>query len=279
MKITTILACSLLLAAPCVALDLENLVSPETLTTFGENLGFSPEQQTKLSQIYENARSEAAGLEEAVKREEEALNARLRAVTIDGDAAAADFGKLLAAESKLKQLQFKTLLALRSVLSAEQLAKAIALESKIRAENGPLKTAIEQKAERIRLAFDSLGVQPAPELVVEGERIRLHLRTGEFEKADAALDELGKKVGIDEAVDEAEIDFSRLSPGETELTVLEGRYRAVEAAAQRVIHLPTIRKLLQARDAIETAKTIEDASAVGRVLTWAEEALGLNPAP
>lgn len=279
MKTITLLACSLLIAAPCRSLDLENLVSPETLTAFGETLGFSTDQQTELARIYESAKSEGILLEEAVKRAEEALNAKLRTETIDDDEAAADFGELLAAESKLKQLQFKTLLALRAVLSPEQLAKALALETKIRAENGPLKAIIEQKAERIRLAFESLGIQPAPELVVEGERIRLHLRTGEFEKADAALDELGKKIGIDEAGDESKIDFSRPSPGDTELTVLESRYRAVEAAAQQVIHLPTIRKLLQARDAIETAKATEDATAVGRVLTWAEETLGLNPAP
>ena len=97
--------------------------------------------------------------------------------------------------------------------------------------------------------------------------------------ADAALDALGKETGSDEPVDEAPIDFSQQSPGNTDLTVLEARFRAVEAAAQGVIFLPHLRQLLQGRDALEAAKSAEDAEGVGRVLTWAENLLGITTAP
>ncbi len=278
MKTIALLSILLVLVPPARALELDHLVTPETLMTFRETLGFSAEQEAELARIYEGAKSEATQLEEAVKREEELLNEKLRAEKLDPGAAEANFSQLLDAETKLKQLQFKTLLSLRGVLTPEQVAKAVTLESKVRVENGPLKAKIEQKSERLRLAFESLGIQPAPELIAEGERIRILIRTGDFEEADQALDALGQKVGIDEPVDEASVDFSLPTPGVTELSVLESRYRAVENAAQRVIHLPTLRKLIQARDAIESAKTAEDAEAVGRVLTWAEDVLGLTPA-
>lgn len=279
MKTPACIAIVLLMLPSSRALDLDHLVTPETLMTFRETLGFSAEQEAELSRIYETAKSEAETLEASVKREEEALNTKLRSDALDAAEAEASFNGLLAAETKLKQLQFKTLLSLRAVLTPEQVTKAVAIEGRSRQENGPLKLKIEEKAERLRLAFEALDVKPAPELVAEGEQIRIFIRTGELEAADKALDALGEKVGIDEDEESATIDFSQQDPGDIELNVLESRYRAVENAAQRVIHLPTIRNLLQARDAIEAAKTSEDAEAVGRVLTWAEQVLGLTTAP
>lgn len=277
----TVLAC---LVATCLvspvarALDLDHLVTPDTLMSFRDALGFTPEQEAELSRIYETAKTEAESLEEAVRAEEEALNEKLRSEALDSAAVEANFDALLAAETKLKQLQFKTLLALRAVLTPEQIAKAVALESGVRMEVDPLKTRIEEKAERLRIAFEVLGVKPRPELVAEAEEIRILIRTADYKTADEKLDALGKKVGIDEADDDATIDFSQQEPGATDLPTLESRYQAVENAAQRVIHFPTIRKLLQARDALEAAKSAEDAEAVGRVLTWAEQLLDLSPA-
>lgn len=273
---TTCLALVLSMLPTARALDLDRLVTPETLMNFRETLGFSAEQEAELSRIYEAAKVEAESLEASVKLEEESLNEKLGSDSLVASDAEANFNALLAAETKLKQLQFKTLLSLRAVLTPEQISKAVALESRSRQENGPLKLKIEEKAERLRLAFEALDVKPAPELMAEGEQIRIFIRTGELEAADKALDALGEKVGIDEADDTATIDFSQQSPGDTELSILESRYRAVENAAQRVIHLPTIRNLLQARDAIEAAKASENAEALGRVLTWAEEVLGIG---
>jgi hypothetical protein len=257
---------------------LKRLFTPGTLAAHREVLAFTPEQEAELKRIFESAKAEAAPLEAAVQREENSVNETLRATDLDPTAAEAKFGALLEAEGKLKQLQFKTLLALRGVLTPEQIEKAVSLEGQTRTVNAPLMATIEEKAGRLKAAFDGLEIKPAPELQAEGERIRSLIQSGDLAAAGSALDALGKKVGIDEPIEEATIDFSQQSPGDTELTVLQGRFRAVESAAQKVTFLPKLRQLLQARDALEAAKAAENAEEVGRVLTWAENLLGIKTA-
>jgi Spy/CpxP family protein refolding chaperone len=261
------------------ALDLPRLIKPETLTAHREALAFTAEQETELTRIYESAKAEASPLEEAVRKEETALTELLRGESLENSAAESHFSALLAAENQLKQWQFKTLLALRTVLTPEQIEKAAALESKDAQAKAPVMATIENKAQRLKAAFDSLEIKPGAVLEGKGEKIRELIKSGDLVAADAALDALGKETGIDEPVDEATIDFSQQSPGNTDLTVLEARFRAVEAAAQGVIFLPHLRQLLQGRDALEAAKSAEDAEGVGRVLTWAENLLGITTAP
>jgi Spy/CpxP family protein refolding chaperone len=272
-------ALSVAFSLPAQALDLKRLVTPETLAAHRAALAFTPEQEAELTRIFESAKAEAAPLEAAVKREEDSVNETLRGTDLDPAAAEAKFTALLEAEGKLKQLQFKTLLALRGILTPEQIEKAVSLEGQTRSVNAPLMATIEEKAGRLKAAFDALEIKPTPELEAEGERIRSLIQSGDLAAADTALDALGKKVGIDEPVDEATIDFSQQAPGDTDLAVLEGRFRAVESAAQKVTFLPKLRQLLQARDALEAAKAAEDAAGVGRVLTWAENLLGITTAP
>jgi hypothetical protein len=257
---------------------LKRLITPETLAAHREVLAFTPEQEAELKRIFESAKAEAAPLEAAVQQQENSVNDTLRTTDLDPTAAEAKFAALLEAEGKLKQLQFKTLLALRGVLTPEQIEKAVSLEGQTRTVNAPLMATIEEKAGRLKAAFDGLEIKPAPELQAEGDRIRSLIQSGDLAAADAALDALGTKVGIDEPVDEATIDFSQQAPGDTDLNVLQGRFRAVESAAQKVTFLPKLRQLLQARDALEAAKAAEDAEEVGRVLTWAENLLGITTA-
>jgi Spy/CpxP family protein refolding chaperone len=261
------------------ALDLPRLVKPETLTAHRETLAFTSEQETELTRIYESAKAEAGPLEEAVRKEEAALTELLRGETLETGAAESNFSALLAAENQLKQLQFKTLLALRGVLTPEQIEKATALESKDSQAKAPVMATIENKAQRLKAAFDSLEIKPGAVLESKGDHIRGLIESGDLAAADAALDALGKEVGIDEPVDEATIDFSQQSPGDTDLTVLESRFKKVETAVQGVMYLPHLRQLLQAREALESAKASEDAEGVGRVLTWAENLLGITTAP
>ena len=278
MKMTLLTTLTLLTLSSAHALDLKRLFTPGTLAAHREVLAFTPEQEAELKRIFESAKAEAAPLEAAVQREENSVNETLRATDLDPTAAEAKFGALLEAEGKLKQLQFKTLLALRGVLTPEQVEKAVSLEGQTRTVNAPLMATIEEKAGRLKAAFDGLEIKPAPELQAEGERIRSLIQSGDLAAAGSALDALGKKVGIDEPIEEATIDFSQQSPGDTELTVLQGRFRAVESAAQKVTFLPKLRQLLQARDALEAAKAAENAEEVGRVLTWAENLLGIKTA-
>lgn len=278
MKMTLLTTLTLLTLSSAHALDLKRLFTPGTLAAHREVLAFTSEQEAELKRIFESAKAEAAPLEAAVQREENSVNETLRATDLDPTAAEAKFGALLEAEGKLKQLQFKTLLALRGVLTPEQIEKAVSLEGQTRTVNAPLMATIEEKAGRLKAAFDGLEIKPAPELQAEGERIRSLIQSGDLAAAGSALDALGKKVGINEPIEEATIDFSQQSPGDTELTVLQGRFRAVESAAQKVTFLPKLRQLLQARDALEAAKAAENAEEVGRVLTWAENLLGITTA-
>lgn len=261
------------------ALDLPRLIQPETLTAHREALAFTPEQESELTRIYESAKAAAGPLEETVRREEMALNELLQSDSPDSAAAEAKFSALLAAENELKRWQFKTLLGLRGVLTSEQIEKAVALKGTESRANAPLMASIEGKAKRLKDAFDALEIKPSPRLESEGERIRGLIESGDLATADTALDTLGKEVGIDEPVDESAIDFGQQSPGNTDLTVLESRFEAVERAAREVVFLPRLRQLLQGRDALELAKSAEDAEAVGSVLTWAENLLGITTAP
>lgn len=275
-----LVATALVLASSVApALDLRRLVQPDTLTAHRETLAFTAEQEAELTRLYESAKAEAAPLEEAVRTEETSLDETLRAATLEPGAAEAKFAKLLEAESALKQLQFKTLLALRAVLTPEQVEKAAELASRDFQANAPLMATIESKARRLKDAFDALEIKPGPVLESKGEHIRGLIESGDLVAADAALDALGKEAGIDEPIDEATIDFSQQSPGDADPTVLESRFLAVEAAAKEVTFLPKLRQLLQARDAFEAAKSAEDAEGVGRVLTWAENLLGITTAP
>ena len=279
MKSILIASAFFALVSAAHALDLPRLIKPETLTAHREALAFTAEQETKLTRIYESAKAEASPLEEAVRKEEAALTELLRGESLENSAAESHFSALLAAENQLKQWQFKTLLALRAVLTPAQIEKAAALESKDSQAKAPVMATIEIKAQRLKAAFDSLEIKPGPVLESKGEHIRGLIKSGDLVTADAALDALGKEVGIDEPVDDATIDFSQQSPGNTDLTVLESRFQAVERAAREVVFLPRLRQLLQGRDALEIAKSAEDAEGVGRVLTWAENLLGITSAP
>lgn len=277
-NIVLTLALSMLVPA-AGALDLARLIKPETLTAHRDALAFTPEQETELTRIYESAKAEAGPLEEAVRKEEAGLGELLRSDSLESSAAEANFSALLAAENQLKQLQFKTFLALRGVLTPEQIEKAVALEGKDSQSKAPLMATIEAKARRLRDAFDSLEIKPGAVLESKGDQIRGLIESGDLAAADTALDALGKEVGINEPVDESTIDFSQQSPGNTDLSVLESRFRKVESEAQGVLYLPHLRQLLQARDALEAAKSAEDPEAAGRVLTWAENLLGITTAP
>ncbi len=279
MKSILIASAFFALVSAAHALDLPRLIKPETLTAHREALAFTAEQETELTRIYESAKAEASPLEEAVRKEETALAELLRGESLENSDAESHFSALLAAENQLKQWQFKTLLALRAVLTPEQIEKAAALESKDSQAKAPVMATIEIKAQRLKAAFDSLEIKPGPVLESKGEHIRGLIKSGDLVTADAALDALGKEVGIDEPVDETTIDFSQQSPGNTDLTVLESRFQAVERAAREVVFLPRLRQLLQGRDALEIAKSAEDAEGVGRVLTWAENLLGITSAP
>jgi hypothetical protein len=54
---------------------------------------------------------------------------------------------------------------------------------------------------------------------------------------------------------------------------LKERFEAVKVGAQDIISIPLLNQFLTAKAAFESAKASEDAVAVGRVLSWAEQQL------
>ena len=70
--------------------------------------------------------------------------------------------------------------------------------------------------------------------------------------------------------------ISKCDPGNVDLEELKQRLADVEVAAQSVISIPLMRQLLVARAALESAKAAQDATAVSRILTWAEAKIA-NP--
>ena len=47
----------------------------------------------------------------------------------------------------------------------------------------------------------------------------------------------------------------------------------MQANAQSIISLPLIRQFIKAKEALEQAKSAQDAELVGRILTWGESKL------
>jgi Spy/CpxP family protein refolding chaperone len=267
----------LLLTTPHAdAVDLSQLISPATIEDHREELSLTLEQIEKLKGIRERAEADFRPLEEAVRREEEVVETILRSESIAKGEAEGKFAALLEAEAAAKKVQFATFLALREVLTPEQVERAISLARRDREARLPLEARVEGKAERLKAAFDELGIKPPSSLQERGDAIMEVIRSGDLEEADRALDELSHDVGLDEAGDETVIDFSQVSPGETDPEVLKARLEAIESAAGEVTSLPILRRLVQARDALEEAKSAEDAVQAGRILTWGEQILGVS---
>jgi Spy/CpxP family protein refolding chaperone len=273
MKINLLTFILTLSTASTFALDFTGLVTPETLVRHRDALALSPEQESQLTGIFENAKADAKVLEEAVRTEEDKLSDLLRAAEVSGEAASAQLQALLDAEAKFKHLQLRTLVALRAGLTPDQLAKARTLASQTDEETAPLKAEIEAKAARLKAAFDALEITLSATLEARGAEIMGLIRSDDLTAAGKALDQLIADTELDVSGESSVIDFSSQAPGDTDLEILKQRYEAVEAGAAEVISLPVLRQLIQGRDALELAKENEDAEQVGRILTWAESIL------
>ncbi len=250
------------------------LLSPENITALKDDLSLSNEQEERMQAIVMAAKSEGEALEKAVREHQKAFNDLLR----DRESTAAEAGaaltKLLEAEAPVKQLQLRSLIQLRDVLTPEQQKKAIQLAPNRVAKGDSIEVRVQQKAEKLRAAVDSLGVKPTTAISERGTEIEGMIKSGDWKSADAALDKLAKDSRADEVESTGEVDFSKYEPGNTDLEELRQRYELVKERGQSVVSLPLIRQLLQAKEAFEEAKANQDVEKVGRILTWVETELG-----
>ena len=253
------------------------LVLPETVIAHASELGFTSDQESKLKAYADEMRPKIAALEATVREEQSKLEQAIQAPTATVEATSSTLDQLLAAESAVKHAQLKVLIELRDMLTPEQRAKAIALAGKDGASKGPLEQRVTAKADRLRQAYEQLGVTPPESLKEKGAVIEQLMRDGDLAGADAKLDALAKEVGLDEAAADVPVDFKKFDPGSTDLDTLKQRYADATAKAKLVTKLPTLRLLAKGRDELEKAKAAEDAEGVARILTWAEGILSAQP--
>lgn len=249
------------------------LVTPETIQNLKPELGLSSAQEEKMQAIVAEARSEGAELEKEVRERQKAFNSLLRAPETKAEDASAALTRLLEAEAPVKQLQLRTLIRLRDVLTPEQQKLAVKLAPGRAARAQDLAAQVRQKAERLRAEVESLGIKPTRALSERGAEIESLMRAGDWQAAEAALGQLAKDSQAEVTTATEEIDFTAFPTGSTDLEELKARYAALEEKGQEVVSLPLIRRLLQAREALEHAKQAQDAEKVGRILTWAEQQL------
>ena len=250
------------------------LIKPEFIQQIKPSLDLSAEQETKMAGIVGEARSKGEPVEATLKEEIQELHQLLRKPDTTADAASAQLTQVLESEATIKQLQLRTLLALRDLLTPDQREKAMKLSLNKAASKGDLETIVTAKAGKLKAAVEALGETPTEAMKERGAEIEALLKSGDLQAADAALDKLITDSQVNESVEnDTALDFSTYDPGNTDLDTLKERFESVKAGAQNIISIPLIKQFMQAKEAFESAKAAEDATAVGRVLTWAEQKL------
>ncbi len=264
---TLVLAAGVLLPAlradETLDLTAAGLLKPEFIKARAGDLGLTTDQGAALTSIYEAAKTEAAPLEEAVKKTRLALESALKQSSVTEPAAAEKLAAVLAAEAPLKQLQLRTLLRLRARLTPAQLDAARTLqgspdpgmstEERLKHKAGLLKDVVEKE-----IGSSTNGMKRV------GERIKNRIIGGQVAEGEKEIDQLLALFATPKPV----LDFSSHATGDT--ATLKDRFDAVTAKAQEVEDLAVLRELAAARDALLKAKDSSDADTAGRILTWAE---------
>ncbi len=246
------------------------LIMPETIATLKSELELTADQESKMQAVVSEARATAEPLEQAVKEQQKAFNDTLRNREKSADAASAALTHLLESEAPVKQLQLRTLIQLRDLMTPEQQKKAMTLALRKNVNNSDLESRVKTKAEKLRASVDSLGIKATQAMTERGGEIESMIRGGEWVQAEQALDKLIIESGANDPESTEALDFSKYETGNVDLEVLRQRLDDVQANAQSIISLPLIRQFIKAKEALEQAKSAQDAELVGRILTWGE---------
>lgn len=249
------------------------LVAPDTLLRHQTELGITPDQAERLRRLVDEAQQQSQGLEAALKEQQQVFEKAVQSPETKADAGRDQLKKLLDAEAALKQLQLHTLLGIRAELTPEQRDQALKLGAADAEQREPLEARLKEKGQKLRNAFESTAVELSETLKGRASEIAKLAGQGRLAEAEQALDALAKEAGLDEPVQAEAIDFDKYETGATDMPSLQDRYASVKERARQVIHLPTLKKLLQGRDELEKAKASEDVNRVARILTWAEGVL------
>ena len=249
------------------------LIMPETIANLTAELELTSDQETKMLAIVKEAKTAAEPLEAAVKQAQKTFNAVLKNRETTAAAAESALTQLLETEAPVKQLQLRTLIQLRDSMTPEQQKKAMQLSSSKLVKKTDLAPSVRAKAEKLRVAVDSLGIKATQAMTKRGAEIEVLIRQGKWAMANEELDRLTQESGANEPESTEAPDFNREAPGNVDLEVLKERLADVQAKAESIISLPLIRQFIQAKKALEEAKEGQDAERVGRILTWGERQL------
>jgi hypothetical protein len=269
----SIIACALSVKAGPEAWLEHGLIMPETIANLRAELELTSDQETKMLAIVNEAKAAAEPLEAAVKQAQKTFNAALKNRETTVAAAESALTQLLETEAPVKQLQLRTLIQLRDSMTPEQQKKAMQLSSSKLVKKTDLAPSVRAKAEKLRVAVDSLGIKATQAMTKRGAEIEVLIRQGKWAMANEELDRLTQESGANEPESTEAPDFNREAPGNVDLEVLKERLADVQAKAESIISLPLIRQFIQAKKALEEAKEGQDAERVGRILTWGERQL------
>lgn len=249
------------------------LVHPQIILNHQADLKLTADQQKQLGVIVSAANPQVAPLENALKQAQQQLETLLREQATTPAAGTEALGKVLAAETALKQFQLKTLLELRAMLTPEQRTQALDLASKGGMDVDRLQAQAVAEAERLKTSFEKLGVPITEALKERGQEIEKMIREGGFETALKAVERLVTESGINDPAPTDPLDFNHLNPGDTSLETLKSRLEVLKSKAQGVISVQVLQKLELAKNALEQAKGNSDAEMLGKILTFAENLL------
>lgn len=246
------------------------LLTPEMIQRIKPALGLTPDQEARMAELLREAREQGEPAAATLRTKQQAL----RDPAVTAETAGDLLTEVLELEGDMKHLQLRTLFALRGLLTTEQREQALRLSAQAAAGTGDLESRVRAKVARLQAAVQALGEAPTEGMKRRGEPIQALVRDGDWQAADAALDRLIADAGLDAPPEAGELpDLSGYDPGDTGLDGLRDRLEAVKQRARDIVSIPTMRRLLAARDALEAARAAQDATAVGRILTFAEREL------
>lgn len=177
-----------------------NLFPPDLIMANADAIHFTDEQRQAMQDLMEKAQPRFGEMEEALKREGEALGQLLAQAAPEEAAVLAQFDKFQDRERAMQRAQITLMLAIRGKLTAEQRTKLVELRAKSPASPQPPNPAVlQEKAGRIQngvARWTEEGRDPTPigELMNQLDPL---MRAGKFREAEAILDQALKLLGKD----------------------------------------------------------------------------------
>ncbi|MEO6787842.1 MAG: hypothetical protein ABI318_17095 [Chthoniobacteraceae bacterium] len=176
------------------------LFPPDLLLRAKDEIRLTDEQRDRLQDEAAKMDVHFRELQERLQKENDALAAIVKPVSVDEDGALAQLDKVLEAEREVKRAQLAFMLAIKKQLTPEQQAKLTEFRKAHgidRASMEELHKRLVEKAQRVKDGVDKLhgrGGDPAPIAAIMEEAEAL-MHRGKTKEAEAAIDRALKELG------------------------------------------------------------------------------------